>query len=178
LEAEARVREQFDRIERMFARDEARVSREGNEIVLRMVGLTFASGRADIDQAHRALLDKVRQAMDVFPGSQVVIEGHTDSYGGDESNMALSRQRAEAVSGYLTSELGVEAFRVSAVGYGETRPIANNETPQGRERNRRIDIRIRPQLEYRSLGASRARRRRGSGIGRTRRRRRFQQPVP
>src|SRR5690606_9383128 len=50
LEAEARVREQFDRIERMFARDEARVSREGNEIVLRMVGLTFASGRADIDQ--------------------------------------------------------------------------------------------------------------------------------
>ncbi len=147
LEQEARVREQFDRIERMFERDEARVSREGNEVLLRMVGLTFASGRSDIDPAHRPLLDKVRQAIDVFPGSQIVIEGHTDSYGGDESNMALSRQRAEAVSRYLISELGVEAFRVSAVGYGETRPIANNETPQGRERNRRIDIRVRPQLD-------------------------------
>jgi OOP family OmpA-OmpF porin len=89
----------------------------------------------------------VRQAIDVFPNSQAVIEGHTDSYGGDESNMALSRRRAEAVSGYLTNELGVPAFRLSAVGYGETRPIANNETAQGRERNRRIDVRIQPQLQ-------------------------------
>lgn len=145
LEAEARVREQFERIERMFARDEARVSRESNEIVLRMVGLTFASARSEVDNAHRALLEKVREALDVFPGSQAVIEGHTDSFGSDELNMALSRQRAEAVSSYLTNELGIEAFRLSAVGYGETRPIASNETPQGRERNRRIDIRIRPQ---------------------------------
>lgn len=147
LEAEERVREQFEQIEGTFAREEARVSREGNEIVLRMVGLTFSSGSAEVDRAHRALLDKVRGALEVFPGSQAVIEGHTDSYGSDETNMTLSRQRAEAVSEYLTSELGVEAFRLSAVGYGETRPIANNETPQGRERNRRIDIRIRPQLQ-------------------------------
>jgi OOP family OmpA-OmpF porin len=59
----------------------------------------------------------------------------------------LSRRRAESVSAYLTSEFGVPAFRISAVGYGETRPIANNETEQGRERNRRIDVRIEPQLE-------------------------------
>jgi OmpA-OmpF porin, OOP family len=146
LEAEARVREQFERIESMFLREEARVSREGNELVLRMVGLTFGSGQAEIDAAHRELLDKVRQALDVFPSSQAVIEGHTDSYGSDELNLALSRRRAEAVSNYLAGELGVPAFRLSAVGYGETRPIANNETPQGRERNRRIDIRIRPQI--------------------------------
>jgi len=147
LEAEERVRQQFERVEGMFSRDEARVSREGNEIVLRLVGLTFGSGQSNIDEAHRALLEKVRQAIDVFPNSQAVIEGHTDSYGGDESNMALSRRRAEAVSGYLTNELGVPAFRLSAVGYGETRPIANNETAQGRERNRRIDVRIQPQLQ-------------------------------
>ena len=145
LEADARVREQFQTIETLFLRDEARVSREADEIVLRLVGLTFASGSAEVDDAHRALLDKVRQAIGVFPNAQVVIEGHTDSYGGDESNMALSRERAEAVSSFLTSELGVPAFRISAVGYGETRPIANNETAQGRERNRRIDIRIQPQ---------------------------------
>ncbi|HEX7079901.1 MAG TPA: OmpA family protein [Gammaproteobacteria bacterium] len=147
LEAEERVREQFATIENLFTRDEARVSREGNDIVLRMVGLTFASGRAEIDDSHRELLDKVRRAIAVFPNSQVIIEGHTDSYGGDESNMALSRRRAEAVSTYLTNEIGVPAFRISAVGYGETRPIANNETEQGRERNRRIDIRIEPQIE-------------------------------
>jgi outer membrane protein OmpA-like peptidoglycan-associated protein len=61
--------------------------------------------------------------------------------------MRLSQQRAEAVSMYLAAELGVPSFRMSAVGYGETRPIANNETSQGRERNRRIDVRIEPQLE-------------------------------
>jgi len=146
LEAEERVRQQFETVEGMFQREEARVSREGNEIVLRMVGLTFASGQYDIDEAHRPLLEKVRQALDVFPNSQAVIEGHTDSYGGDEANMVLSRRRAEAVMGYLTNELGVQGFRLSAVGYGETRPIANNETAQGRERNRRIDIRIQPQI--------------------------------
>src|SRR5690606_29558383 len=121
VEAEERVRQQFESVEQMFAREEARVSREGSEIVLRMVGLTFASGQADVDDAHRGLLEKVRQAVDVFPNSQAVIEGHTDSYGGDEANMALSRRRAEAVSSYLTNELGVAAFRPSAVGYGETR---------------------------------------------------------
>src|SRR5690606_1112900 len=62
LEAEARIREQFDAIENMFGRDEARISREGNAIVLRLVGLTFASGQADIAPQHRGLLEKVRQA--------------------------------------------------------------------------------------------------------------------
>jgi outer membrane protein OmpA-like peptidoglycan-associated protein len=146
LEAEARIREQFTTIESMFTREEARVSREGNRVVLRLVGLTFPVGQADVGPAHRGLLDKVRQAADVFPRSQIVIEGHTDSYGGDEANLALSRRRAESVSAYLSGTLGVPAFRISAVGYGETQPIANNETPQGRERNRRIDVLIEPQL--------------------------------
>jgi outer membrane protein OmpA-like peptidoglycan-associated protein len=147
LEAEARLREQFQSIEQLFERDEARVSREGNSVILRMVGLTFESGRATVDPTYRPLLDKVRQATAIFPRSQVVIEGHTDSYGSDETNLSLSRQRAEAVSAFLAAEFGIPAFRMSAVGYGETQPIANNETPQGRTRNRRIDIRVEPQVE-------------------------------
>lgn len=147
LEAETRIREQFATIENMFERDEARVSREGNRVVIRLVGLTFQSGQDVVRPAYRPLLEKVRQAADVFPRSQVVIEGHTDAYGGDENNLALSRRRAEAVSAYLTTELGVPAFRISSVGYGETQPIANNDTEQGRERNRRIDVIIEPQLE-------------------------------
>lgn len=147
LEAEDRIREQFDAIEDMFARDEARISREGNNLVLNLVGLTFESGNAQVRSRHRSLLEKVDRAASVFPRAQLVIEGHTDSYGDDDENMALSRDRAEAVSEYLSAELGIEQYRISAVGYGETRPIANNETQQGRARNRRIDIRIEPQIE-------------------------------
>jgi OOP family OmpA-OmpF porin len=147
LEAEARIREQFSTIEKLFSRDEARISREGNTLILRLVGLTFGSGKADIKPEARPLLEKVYQASDVFPRSQIVIEGHTDSYGSDDTNLALSRRRAQAVKDYLSSQFGVAAFRISAVGYGETRPIANNETAQGRARNRRIDVRIEPQIE-------------------------------
>ena len=147
LEAEARIREQFATIENMFTRDEARVSREGDNIVLRLVGLSFASGKSVVDPAYRPLLEKVARAAAVFPRSQIVIEGHTDSYGSDETNLALSRQRADSVSAFLSAELGVQPFRISAVGYGETRPIANNETEQGRMRNRRIDVLIEPELD-------------------------------
>ncbi|HEX5421013.1 MAG TPA: OmpA family protein [Gammaproteobacteria bacterium] len=147
LEAEQHVRDQFDTIEKLFARDEARVSREGNTLVLRMVGLTFPSGQTEIGSADSALLEKVRQAVNIFPNAQVVIEGHTDSYGSDAANLELSRKRAEAVKAYLTTQLGVPGFRISAMGYGETRPIASNDTQEGRERNRRIDIRILPQVE-------------------------------
>jgi outer membrane protein OmpA-like peptidoglycan-associated protein len=147
LEAEARLREQFATIEGSFERDEARVSREGNRVIVRLVGVTFPSGQADIAPKFRPLLEKLRAAVDVFPRSQIVIEGHTDAYGSDEANLALSRKRAEAIGAYLTNPLGVPAFRISAVGYGETQPIANNDTAQGRERNRRIDVIIEPQLE-------------------------------
>jgi len=147
LEAEARIRQQFASIEGLFDREEARISREGNTIVLRLVGLTFASGSANVEPQYRNLIAKVNQAASVFPRSQIVIEGHTDSYGSDETNLRLSQQRAESVSAFLSSEFGVQAFRISSVGYGETQPIANNETEQGRTRNRRIDVRIEPQLE-------------------------------
>lgn len=147
LEAEARIREQFAQIENVFSRNEALVYRESNNIIMRLVGLTFESSQANIDPEYQALLIKVRDAAEVFPRSQVIVEGHTDSYGSDRANMALSRARAESVSQYLSTELNIASFRISAVGYGETRPIANNETLQGRMRNRRIDILIESQIE-------------------------------
>jgi len=147
LEAEARIKEQFTQIETLFVRDEALVYREGDNIIMRLVGLTFESGQSNVDPEYQALLAKVRDAVEVFPRSQVIVEGHTDSYGSDGANMALSRTRAESVGQYLSTELNIASFRISAVGYGETRPIAHNETPQGRTRNRRIDILIEPQIE-------------------------------
>lgn len=142
LEAEARLKQQFARVENLFGREEARVYREGNDILIRLVGLTFPSGQSNVEPGYGALLAKVRDAIDVFPRAQVVIEGHTDSYGGDEANMALSEKRAESVRDYLITRLAIPSFRLNADGFGETQPIANNETDQGRARNRRIDVRI------------------------------------
>ena len=144
LEAEERIRERFLRIENLFAVDQAQVSREGESVIITLTGLTFASGSSQIDPAHAPLLAAVGEAVDVFPQSSIVVEGHTDSYGGAISNMSLSRSRAEAVGAYLSDRLDISGERISSLGYGETRPVANNETAQGRARNRRIEVRITP----------------------------------
>jgi len=147
LQAQNRIREQFAQVEKMFERDEAQVFREGNDVTLRLVGLSFPSGSASLEAEHYPLMEKVEAAINVFPRSQLTVEGHTDSYGGDESNVRLSQARADAVMQYMINALRVPSYRLSATGYGETRPIASNETADGRARNRRIDIVISPELD-------------------------------
>ncbi len=147
LEAQARVKEQFQQVEKMFAASEARVFREGDNIILRLVGLTFDSGASDIRPQSFDLLAKVEKAIDVFPRSELIIEGHTDSYGGDDANQKLSQARAESVQQYMINAMRIPTYRLIATGYGETRPVASNETESGRARNRRIDIVIRPNIE-------------------------------
>ncbi|MDH3430729.1 MAG: OmpA family protein [Gammaproteobacteria bacterium] len=147
LEAQARVKQQFQQVEKMFTPAEARVFREGNNIILRLDGLTFDSGASQIKPQSFDLLAKVEKAIDVFPRSELIIEGHTDSHGGDELNQKLSQQRAESVQQYMINAMRIPTYRLIATGYGETRPIASNETESGRERNRRIDIVIRPNIE-------------------------------
>ena len=146
LQAQARIKEQFEQVEKMFSRSEARVFREGNNVILRLVGLTFDSGESDLRADSFDLLAKVERAIDVFPNSDLIIEGHTDSYGGDESNQVLSQERAEAVQLYMVNAMRIEGYRLIATGYGETNPVANNETQAGRAKNRRIDIVIKPNL--------------------------------
>lgn len=147
LEAQARVKEQFEQVEKMFSPAEARVFREGNTIIVRMVGLSFDSGESQIKQQNFSLLAKVEKAIDVFPRSELIIEGHTDSHGGDESNQKLSQERAESVQKYMINAMRIPSYRLIATGYGETRPVSSNETESGRARNRRIDIVIRPNIE-------------------------------
>ena len=72
---------------------------------------------------------------------EIEIAGHTDSDGAADKNLALSKRRAEAVVNYLV-EAGVDTSRVSAEGYGETRPIASNDTAEGKAQNRRIEINV------------------------------------
>ena len=147
LEAQERVKEQFVRVEKMFTSDEARVFREGNNVILRLVGLSFDSGASQIRPENFDLLAKVEKAIDVFPRSELIIEGHTDSHGGDELNQELSQERAESVMQYMINAMRIPTYRLIATGYGETRPVASNETESGRARNRRIDIVIKPNIE-------------------------------
>ncbi len=147
LEAQARVRQQFKQVEKMFSSYEARVFREGDSVFLRLVGLTFDSGASQIKPENFDLLAKVEKAIDVFPRSELTIEGHTDAHGGDALNQKLSQARAESVQQYMINAMRIPSYRLIATGYGETRPVASNETAAGRARNRRIDIRIKPNLD-------------------------------
>ena len=147
LEAQERIKEQFERVERMFTAEEARVFRQGNTIIMRLVGLEFDSGASQLKPANFNLLAKVEKAIDVFPRSELIIEGHTDSHGGDDFNQKLSQERAESVQQYMINAMRIPSYRLIATGYGETRPVASNETASGRQKNRRIDIVIKPNLE-------------------------------
>jgi OOP family OmpA-OmpF porin len=143
VDAQERLRMNVAKVEGSFTPDEARVFRQGDDVVLSLLGIKFPSGRSTIDGTSGGLMRKVQQALELFPGASVAVEGHTDANGSDSTNLILSQDRADAVRQYLISTFGVDAEKVSSVGYGEARPVATNETPAGRARNRRIDLVIR-----------------------------------
>src|SRR6476619_8424190 len=97
-----------------------------------------SSLRGESQQTLRDLASNFRN----YPDEQVTVEGHTDSVGTPSYNQTLSEQRASAVSGYLIDQ-GVPSSRITSIGYGETRPKASNDTPEGRQLNRRVEIHIR-----------------------------------
>lgn len=101
--------------------------------------MEFDTGKADIKPQYRDEIAKVADYMKNYPTTTAVIEGHTDNVGGYDYNMKLSQQRAENVVNYLVENFGIERSRLSAKGYGYTRRIAYNNTPEGRQKNRRID---------------------------------------
>ncbi len=139
-----RQKEQIAQVEGLFQPAEALVLRSKEQLILRMVGLNFAVGKSKLEPQHDLLLSKVLQALAMFPEVPVLVEGHTDSFGADGTNLVLSNQRAQEVLGYLLEKGGASPGNLTAVGYGETAPIANNETEDGRKRNRRIDLIIYP----------------------------------
>lgn len=144
LDVEKKKDQKFKKIEGIFNASEAKVLREGDKITLRLVALNFASGRAEINPEYFGLLSKVQRAIRVFPDYKVNVEGHTDSRGNDHYNARLSMDRSNAVKEYLIANMGLSQSQVTAIGYGESKPIASNETEAGRTRNRRIDIVLSP----------------------------------
>lgn len=144
ITAELRERERRERklreVRAIFTPEEGEVLVSGDRLILRLHGFVFPTGRAEVLPDHHSLLTKVQRVLREFPEAPVTVEGHTDSQGNPEFNHALSQRRAIAVREYLLAAMPISSDRISAVGYGETRPIATNATAEGRERNRRIEV--------------------------------------
>ncbi len=102
-------------------------------------GIQFRSAKAIIYRKSYPILNNVAEIMKMNPSYKLKIQGHTDSYGNDNSNMQLSKDRAQAVKDYLVKK-GIAASRLSAVGFGETKPVASNKTSKGRALNRRVEL--------------------------------------
>lgn len=103
--------------------------------------LQFESGKAAIKPESYSLLTDLIEIMKLKGNMKIEIAGHTDSDGDADANQLLSKQRADAVKNHLISK-GVSAERIKTIGYGESRPIADNAGPQGKAMNRRTEIRI------------------------------------
>ena len=110
--------------------------------VIVLPNIEFALDRAELAPAGREVLDTVVRFMNDQPEIQLGIRGHTDATGSEIYNLRLSQARAASAMAYLV-EKGIAAKRMRSAGYGETRPLASNETEEGRERNRRVELNIR-----------------------------------
>jgi outer membrane protein OmpA-like peptidoglycan-associated protein len=108
-------------------------------LIVNMSDVLFDTGSYTLRAGAREKLAKISGILLAYPGLKVQVEGHTDSVGGDEFNQRLSEQRAGAVRDYLVDEL-VPASAVTARGFGKTRPVATNDTPEGRQQNRRVEL--------------------------------------
>jgi outer membrane protein OmpA-like peptidoglycan-associated protein len=112
-----------------------------NNAMVRISTVRFRSGERSFDPSFNTVLDQLIGVLVKYPQLELVIEAHTDDVGTQDSNMALSQDRAEAVLEYLTAH-GVPAERLRPIGFGEDRPIATNKTATGREQNRRVEFRL------------------------------------
>ncbi|HUS24454.1 MAG TPA: OmpA family protein [Candidatus Binatia bacterium] len=111
--------------------------------VVALKGVTFEVNSDQLTAESLPILDEAGRSLnEKYSGAKIEIAGHTDSTGDDGYNLQLSKRRAEAVRQYLIQS-GVDAARLSAAGYGETQPVGDNESREGRSRNRRVELRIR-----------------------------------
>jgi len=86
------------------------------------------------------VLSQIAKVLQENPKLELIIEGHTDNVGGAQFNLELSRKRAEAVKRWLVDKVGISEVRLTTVGYGLSRPIADNSTEEGRAKNRRVEL--------------------------------------
>jgi outer membrane protein OmpA-like peptidoglycan-associated protein len=120
------------------------VVRKGDEILLNIPsGITFATNSYAIEPQFRKTLDDVASTLASYNQTYIDVYGHTDSTGNDSINIPLSQNRAQSVANYLSSH-GVASARIGTKGFGASQPIASNATVEGRQQNRRVEIKIVP----------------------------------
>lgn len=134
-------------VQNLLNPDEGKVLLDGKNIIVRLTGLSFTSGKSAIEPQFYSLLTKTKQIIDSYERSTVTIQGHTDSVGNEKSNLKLSKDRAESVRQYFLANTDITEDRIKAVGFGSSQPVAVNTTKDGRAQNRRIDVVIRPAVE-------------------------------
>ena len=123
------------------------VTRNGNDLILNMPGnITFKTASADLNSNFYKVLDSVGLVLKEFDKTLIDVEGHTDSDGSTEYNQQLSLNRANSVGMYLQSH-GVNGQRIVTFGAGEDRPIASNATADGKQQNRRVELKLQPITE-------------------------------
>jgi outer membrane protein OmpA-like peptidoglycan-associated protein len=123
---------------------DVQVIRQGDDLVLNIPsGITFAYDSADVQPQFQRTLDQVAQTLGQYNQTYIDVYGHTDSTGSDVYNQTLSERRATSVADYLAGH-GVQSARIGTRGYGETQPIASNDTDAGRAANRRVEVKIVP----------------------------------
>lgn len=104
--------------------------------------IKFKTGKAEIDPSCDKSMIAIAAIMADYPGFHVQVDGHTDNVGNPEANKKLSQERADAVVKYLIEKKGVEAKRLSAKGFGDSQPIADNKSKKGQAKNRRVDFTV------------------------------------
>jgi outer membrane protein OmpA-like peptidoglycan-associated protein len=124
-----------------FTKDEAEilVTADG-AVVMRVFALSFGVGSAELSKGQDKLVGKMADAVSRFPGAPVTVSGHTDDTGSRDANLKLSEKRAVTVARLLEKKLTLGKDTIATEGHGPDRPLALNSTPEGRARNRRIDL--------------------------------------
>ncbi len=130
-EMRARLLQQLNSV--LATRDTAR------GLIANMSDVLFKSGSFELLPGARERLAKVSGIVLAYTGLRLEVEGHTDSIGSDEYNRRLSEQRADAVRDYLVQQ-GISSGAITASGFGKSEPVASNDTPEGRQQNRRVEL--------------------------------------
>ena len=122
----------------------AAIRREGNLLAISLRGdVTFDTNSAIVRPGLYSEIDRIASVLIKYPDTVIQVEGHTDSTGSESYNMDLSSRRAEAVKNLLVQK-GVEPSRILTIAYGESKPIASNDSDYGRAKNRRVEIKVAP----------------------------------
>ncbi|HUP49566.1 MAG TPA: OmpA family protein [Thermoanaerobaculia bacterium] len=135
---DAAARQRIEAMEAELAKL-AETRRTDRGLIVTLPGLFFDTGQWALKPGARNTLAKIADQLRVSQNARITIEGHTDSVGSEEVNQALSERRATAVRDYLVSR-GVPANQITTTGLGETSPVATNDTPAGRQQNRRVEL--------------------------------------